>query len=313
MSRGRDAANPTEFPRAGWMDIGSRIVKSFGSDRISLISAGVAFFGLLALFPAFTALLAVGGLVLDTSVIVEQLDASEGVVPPDVVEILRNQAQSVTLAGGLELTLLLSVLLAIWSASRGVATLCDGLNVVYKEEEKRSFFLRSAVSVGLTLIIMVGVLAAVLAIVALPVLLSFAALTPIAEVATQLLTWVLLAALIIASISLIYRLGPARSNARWSWISPGAIVAWLLWLIASIGFTIYVQNFASYNESFGAIGGVIVLMMWLWISAMAILIGGKVNAEMEHQTREDTTTGPEKPMGSRGAVVADELGPARDA
>ena len=128
----------------------------------------------------------------------------------------------------------------------------------------------------------------------------------------QILTWGVLAAIIIASISLIYRLGPSRSNARWSWISPGAVVAWIAWLAASAGFTIYVKNFASYNESFGAIGGVIILMMWLWISSMAILIGGKVNAEMEHQTRKDTTTGPEKPMGSRGAVMADTLGPTRD-
>lgn len=312
MTRGRNADAPTEIPRAGWLDIGARIVDSFGSDRISLISAGVAFFGLLALFPAFTALLAVGGLLLDTSVIIDQLNASRGVVPEDVLSILRDQAQSVTLADGLELTLIISVALAIWSASRGVATLCDGLNIVYEEEEKRGFFLRSAIFVGLTLTIMLGVLAAIMAIVALPVLLSFATLTPTAELAAQVLIWAVLAAMIIASISLIYRLGPSRSDARWRWISPGAVIAWFVWLAASIGFTIYVTNFASYNESFGALGGVIILMMWLWISSMAILIGGKVNAEMEHQTAKDTTTGPEKPMGSRGAVMADTLGRTRD-
>lgn len=312
MTRGRDAATPTEIPRTGWLDIGARIVDSFGSDRISLISAGVAFFGLLALFPAFTALLAVGGLLLDTSLILDQLDASRGVIPADVLNILRDQAKSVTLADGLELTLIISVLLAIWSASRGVATLCDGLNIVYDEDEKRGFFLRSVVFVGLTLLIMLGVLAAIIAIVALPVLLSFVTLTPMAELAAQILTWGVLAAIIIASISLIYRLGPSRRNARWSWISPGAAVAWFAWLAASIGFTTYVKNFASYNESFGALGGVIILMMWLWISSMAILVGGKVNAEMEHQTRKDTTTGPEKPMGSRGAVMADTLGATRD-
>ncbi|MCI2394027.1 YihY/virulence factor BrkB family protein [Aliiroseovarius sediminis] len=311
MARGRDAQTPTDIPSSGWMDIAARIARRVGRDRISLIAAGVAFFGILALFPAITALLAVGGLVLDPGVIVSQMDRFEGVIPADALSIIRTQATSVTQAEGLELTLILSIGLALWSSSRGVATLCDGLNIVYEEDEKRGFFKRNAIFLLLTALLMMGILVAIGVIVALPLVLQFLSLDPIADLATRVGTWILLLGITIAGISILYRFGPSRSNARWRWISTGSIFACIGWMGASFAFTIYVSNFASYNESFGAIAGVIILLMWLWLSAMVILIGGKVNAEMEHQTRKDTTTGPDKPMGERGAVMADTLGQAR--
>ncbi|MCK8463183.1 YihY/virulence factor BrkB family protein [Aliiroseovarius sp. S1339] len=311
MARGRDASIPTNIPREGWMDIAARVARWFGQDRISLVAAGVAFFGILALFPAITALLAVGGLVLDPSLIVSQMDRFQGVIPADALSIIRDQATSVAQADGLELALILSIGLALWSSSRGVATLCDGLNIVYEEDEKRGFFKKNATFLVLTALMMLGILVAIIVIVALPVALQFLSLDPIADLATRIGTWALLIAMTIGGISILYRFGPSRSNARWGWISPGAILACVCWMAASFAFTIYVSNFASYNESFGAIAGVIILLMWLWISAMVILVGGKVNAEMEHQTRKDTTTGPEKPMGARGAAMADTLGQAR--
>ncbi len=311
MARGRDARTPTDIPHSGWLDIAARFVRSFGRDRISLIAAGVAFFGILALFPAITALLAIGGLVLDPSVIVAQMDRFQGVVPADALSIIRTQATSVAQSNGLELTLIISMGLALWSSSRGVATLCDGLNIVYSEEEKRGFFLRNATSLSLTILLMLGILIAIVVIVALPLALEFLSLDPIADLATRIGTWGLLIVLTIAGLSVLYRFGPSRRDARWRWISPGAVLACLFWIAASFGFTIYVSNFASYNESFGTIAGVIILLMWLWISAMVVLAGGKLNAEMEHQTRKDTTVGPDRPMGERGAVVADTLGPTR--
>lgn len=311
MARGRDARTPTDIPGQGWLDIAARIARRFGRDRINLIAAGVAFFGILALFPAITALLAVGGLVLDPGLIVSQMDRFQGVVPADALSIIRDQATSVAQADGLELTLILSVGLALWSSSRGVATLCDGLNIVYAEDEKRGFFKRNATFLALTALLMLGILLAIMVIVALPLLLGFLSLDPIADLATRIGTWGLLILMTIAGISVLYRFGPSRKDARWAWISPGAVLACLCWMAASFAFTVYVSSFASYNESFGAIAGVIILLMWLWISAMVVLVGGKVNAEMEHQTRVDTTTGPDKPMGERGAVMADTLGQTR--
>ncbi|MCK8482580.1 YihY/virulence factor BrkB family protein [Aliiroseovarius sp. S2029] len=311
MARGREARTPTDIPHSGWLDIAARFLRSFGRDRISLIAAGVAFFGILALFPAITAVLAIGGLVLDPSVIVAQMDRFQGVVPADALSIIRTQATSVAQANGLELTLIISMGLALWSSSRGVATLCDGLNIVYSEEEKRGFFLRNATFLSLTILLMLGILIAIVVIVALPLALEFLSLDPIADLATRIGTWGLLIVLTIAGLSVLYRFGPSRRDARWRWISPGAVLACLFWIAASFGFTIYVSNFASYNESFGTIAGVIILLMWLWISAVVVLAGGKLNAEMEHQTRKDTTVGPDRPMGERGAVVADTLGPTR--
>ena len=311
MARGRDAQHPIDIPRRGWIDITVRIAQQIGQDRISLVAAGVAFFGILALFPAVTALLAIGGLVLDPSLIVSQMDRFQGVIPADALSIIRAQATSVSQADRLELALIASTGLALWSSSRGVATLCDGLNIVYSEVEKRGFIKKNAIFIMLTALMMLGILVAIIVIVALPVALNLLSLEPIADLATRIGTWGLLIVITISGISTLYRFGPSRSDARWSWISPGAVFACLGWVAASFAFTIYVSNFADYNESFGAIAGVIILLIWLWISAMVILVGGKLNAEMEHQTRKDTTTGPEKPMGERGAVVADTLGQAQ--
>ena len=311
--RGRDAASPGEIPRKGLLDALWRIKNDVLSENMPLIAAGVAFYGLLAIFPAITALMAIAGLVYKPVELVNVFRGASAVVPPDVSDILINQAQAVASAdqGGLTFGVVLGVSLAFWSASTGVGSLVQGLNVAYGERETRSFVWLRLRTLAMTVAMMVGLIVAAALIVVVPIVLAFAVISPQLATLVQLVAYVPLALIFILGVTALYRWGPDRKRAKWRWLSPGAIFASVLWLFASIGFSIYVQTFGSYNETFGSLGGVIVLLMWLWISALVVLLGAKLNAELEAQTARDTTIGPREPMGFRGAVKADRLGDAR--
>ena len=314
MARGRDAESPGEIPRSGWFDILWRVKARVTDDRVGLLAAGIAFYALLALFPAIAALLAIGGLALDPPQIIDQMTRFAGVVPSDVLNIIKDQATAVTGSSdtGLGLTLIISLGLALWSSSRGMASLVQGLNVVYEEREKRGFIALNAQIIVLTLLLILGFLVGIAAIVVLPTALNFLTLGSVGEALIGALRWVLLIAMTMVGLAVIFRYGPSRSNAKWRWVSPGAVLGCLLWIIASAGFTFYVTRFSTYNESFGALGGVVVLILWLWISAFVIMLGAELNAEMEAQTGRDSTVGPSEPMGERGAYKADHLGQGRD-
>jgi membrane protein len=185
------------------------------------------------------------------------------------------------------------------------------MNIAYDEEEKRGFLKLALLNLALTLFLIVGFLLGISAATVVPAVLAYVALGPLAELATRAASWAVLLVLASGGIAVLYRYGPNRANAKWRWITPGAVLATAIWLAASIGFGFYVSNFASYNETFGALGGVVVLLMWLWLSAYSILLGAEVDAEIEAQTAIDSTTGPEKPMGQRGATKADILGESR--
>ena len=313
MARGREARTPTAIPKAGWLDILWRMKSRMAEERVSLLAAGVAFYALLALFPAIAALLAIGGLALDPPQIVDQITKFAGVVPEDVLSIIRDQATAVTGASdsGLGWTLAFSVGLALWSASRGMASLVQALNAVYQEREKRGFFTLNIQIVGLTLLLILGFLIGIAAIVGLPTLLAVVNLGPTGEMVVGALRWVLLIAMTMVGLGVIFRFGPSRTNARWRWLSIGAVVGCALWIVASVAFTFYVSQFSTYNESFGTLAGVVVLILWLWISAFVIILGAQLNAEIEAQTERDTTVGPPEPMGERGAYKADHLGESR--
>ena len=210
--------------------------------------------------------------------------------------------------GGLGLALVLGLSLSLYSASRSMASLVQGLNVAYDEKEKRSFFKVILVTLALTLVMVVGFVFAVTAAIALPALFNILILPSWIQGILSIASWVLMALLVVTGLSIVYRFGPSRKEAKWQWLTTGAVTACILWLIASISFSIYVSNFASYNETFGSIAGVIILLMWLWISSFIILLGAELNAEIEAQTKIDSTIGPKKPMGSRGATKADILG-----
>lgn len=312
MARGRTAETPDDIPAKGWKDILFRVKDELGEDRVGLIAAGVAFYGLLALFPAITAILAVGGLLIAPGEIVEQIGAMQGIVPEAAMNIIMDQATEIAGSrdGGLGLTALLGIVLAIYSASKGMSSLMDGMNVAYDEEEERGFFRLKLETIGLTLLLIFGLIIGVGAMIALPSFLNFVTWGVLAEALSAVISFAILGGLTLVGLSLIYRYGPSRDTAELSWVTPGAVVATILWFVGSAGFAFYVGNFGSYNETFGAVAGVVVLMMWLWISAYVIMLGAELNAEMEAQTRHDSTVGRDEPMGTRGAEKADHLGAA---
>ncbi|KRS18379.1 YihY/virulence factor BrkB family protein [Roseovarius indicus] len=314
--RGQAATHPVEIPRRGWWDICRRLIAGIPADHLSVVAAGVAFFGLLAIFPAVVALISIAGVLLDPADVASQLEVYVTMLPQEAAAIIEDQILKVT--GGDEkatgFAAILGLLLAIYGATRGMMTLMEGMNIAYGERETRGFVRLYATGVALTVVIIVGLLTALVFMIVLPAVVGFLGLSGAMETAITWLQWPVLAVLAILGLAVLYRFGPARTPARWRWISPGAVVAMILWMIGTIGFSLYTQNFASYNETYGTLGGVIILLTWLWLSSFIVLAGAKLNAEIEHQTRRDTTTGPPKPEGERGAIKADTypegLGPA---
>ena len=307
--RGRSAEKPTDIPKRGWLDILKRVGKQLSKDRISIISAGVAFYALLAIFPGLAALIAIYGLVFDPQQVVQQIDALGAMLPQEATDLVAGQLGDVASAGSgkLGLAAAVGILLALWSASAGVRTLMEALNVAYHEQEKRGFFRFYATALLLTLGAVFAAIVAIGLIVAMPAALSLLGLSDFAEILIGIGQFVLLAVLMIFGLSVVYRFGPSREEARWSWVTPGAIVATVIWVVGSALFAIYVRSFASYNETYGSLGAVVILLMWFLLTAYAILIGAELNGEMERQTEKDTTEGEDKPMGSRGAYAADTV------
>jgi membrane protein len=310
MTRGRNAEAPTEIPAKGWKDIAFRVKDELASDHVGLIAAGVAFYALLAIFPAVTALMALAGLVLEPAEVTAQLETLTRMIPKEAAQIILDQA--VAVAGsedaGLGLAFVIGLALAIYSASKGMGSLIEGLNVAFDEDETRGFIKKTIVTLLLTVFLITGLIVGLLSTLAVPAMLELIALPSWMETTLSLLRWLALAVLSVFGLGVLYRYGPARDNAEWQWLTPGAVTACVIWLVASVGFSIYVSNFGSYNESFGSMAGVIILLMWLWISAFIVLLGAELNAEIEAQTSVDTTVGPDQPMGSRGAEKADNLG-----
>jgi membrane protein len=308
--RGRDAATPSQLPRSGWRDIVLRVKDDISKHNIDIVAAGVALYALLALFPALIALISLYGWFADPTQVEQQITAFTGVLPQNVQALLTTQMQEI--AGGAESTLgvgaILGFLFTLWSASKGMKALFTALNIVYDEEEKRGFITLNALAIVLTLGALVFGIVALALIAILPPLLGHLGLEAIARVAVSLVRWPLLAVAVMVALAVLYRYGPSRDHPQWSWVSWGAVVATVLWLITSILFSVYVANFGSYNETYGSLGVVVVFLMWLYLSAYIVLIGAELNAEMEHQTTRDTTRGAEQPMGRRGAQKADTVG-----
>ncbi len=310
MVRGRDAETPTEIPAKGWKDILWRVKDEIAEDRVGLIAAGVAFYGLLALFPALSAVLAIAGLVMDPQQVTEQIRQLEGVVPSQVLEIITNQTKEVAGAnsGGLGLAAVAGLLIALYSASKGTGSLMQGMNVAYDETESRSFFKKIAVQLGLTLFLILGIVIGLAATVVVPAILSLLNESRMVETIGTIIAWSIMFVLSIFGLGFFYAFAPDRDRPEFRWVTPGALTACILWLIASAGFGFYVANFGTYNESFGALAGVVVMLMWFWMSAFIVLLGAELNAEAEAQTRKDTTVGYNEPTNGREAVKTNEAG-----
>ena len=287
-----------------------RVKDETARDNLSLVAAGVAFYALLAIFPAIAATVSIYGLLVDPQTVSEQLAATSQVLPEEARGIIEEQLSRVTSSApaALGLGAIVSLLLALWSANKGTQSLIAALNIVYDEREKRGFVRLTLISLGLTLAIILFVIVGLAAIAALPALLGNLGLPEEVRRLAGWLRWPLLGLGFVIGLAVLYRFAPSRNEPRWRWVSWGAVLATVLWLTGSALFSWYVANFGAYNETYGSIGAVAVLMMWFWLSALIVLLGAELNAEMEHQTGRDTTRGPERPMGERGAYVADTLG-----
>lgn len=310
-SRGRQAAKPQQISKSGWRDIAWRVKDKMRKDKLSIVSAGVAFYALWALFPALFALVAIYGLVSDPQQVEQQVGAMAAILPPEAAEIVRNQLHSVVQASGTALGFgaAFGLLFALWSASIGIRTLMEALNVCYEEEEKRGFVKFYGTALLLTLGAILGVVIAIGTVVALPAVLGFLGLGNVLENVIAYARWPLLAVLVMFGLAVLYRYGPSRDQPRWQWVTPGALFATVMWIIGSALFSLYVTNFGNYNQTYGAMGAVIIMLTWFLLSAYAVLIGAEVNAEAERQTKNDTTRGKPERMGQRRAHAADTVGP----
>jgi membrane protein len=309
-ARGRAADTPREIPAAGWRDVLWRVKARVSEDDLSLVAAGVAFYGLLAIFPGIAATVSIYGLLVDPQTVSAQLAATSELLPAEARGIIEEQLTRVTSSAttALGLGAIVSLLLALWSANKGTQSLISALNIVYHEREKRGFVRLTLISLGLTLGIILFLIVGLAAIAVMPALFGHLGLPePVARL-VRWLRWPVLGLGFVIGLGLLYRFAPSRTEPRWRWVSWGAVLATVLWLVGSALFSWYVANFGSYNETYGSIGAVAVLMMWFWLSALFVLLGAELNAEMEHQTRRDTTRGPERPLGERGAYVADTVG-----
>lgn len=309
QDRGRHAAKPTEIPRKGWRDVLLRTKSEMAADHVSVVSAGVAFFGLLALFPAIAATISIAGLLIDPATMQERIATLAAGLPEDAASILTKQATSVASndkAGGI--AAVIGLLLALYSASKGMKTLMEGMNIAYDEVEDRGFVMVNVTALSLTIFLVIGLILGLSATIVLPATMAYLGLPGWIETLATILSWVLLAVLTVVGLAVLYRFGPSRAAPMWRWVTPGAALATVLWLLGSAAFSIYVANFGSYGETYGALGGIIILLTWLWLSSFIVLMGAELNSEMEHQTQRDSTTGMQQPMGERGAVKADTVG-----
>ena len=313
QGRGRRAMAPWEIPWAGWKDIFWRVYASVNDNRLLAVAAGVVFYSLLAIFPAIAAFVSLYGLIADASTIDSHLSLAAGIFPAGAVDILHEQIARLTAKGDAKLSLgfITGLAVALWSANAGMKAIIDALNVVYDEKEKRSFVKLNLLSLLFTLVAILSLMIALAAVVIAPIIFSVIGLSSFFSLAIVVLRWPLLLVLAAVALAAIYRYGPSRTEARWQWLSVGSVAAAIGWLITSALFSWYIAHFGAYNATYGSLGAAVGMMMWMWISAIVILLGGELNAEIEHQTAHDSTVGAEKPLGERGAVMADTIGAAR--
>ncbi|WP_306152526.1 YihY/virulence factor BrkB family protein [Roseovarius sp. MMSF_3281] len=303
------AARPSELGYRAWWRVLRRVMGESDNRNLGLIAAGVAFYTMLSIFPAIAATIAIWGLVADPQTIASQLEMAQHLLPAGAYGIVEEQVAALIRSTGttLQLTGIVSILLAVWTARNGVAALIRGLNAIYREEHRKSTIKRYAMAIGLTMLLIGVVIIAFASVVLVPILLNFLTLPFGLEALISAVKWVIVLGVVLFSIGLIYRYGPNRRGARTAWITPGAIFALVTWAAGSIAFSIYLRNFGSLNEVYGSIGAVVALLLWLYLSAQVVLLGALLNAEVELETRRDTTVGASRPAGERKAFVADHI------
>lgn len=306
---GREAETPTAIPAQGWWQVTKRAFAEAKADNVPVLAGGVAFFAFLALFPALIAALTLYGLVADPAEAARQVQDLAAALPEAARPILVDQLAAVTSAsnGALGVGLVVALVAALWSASGGTMNLIKATNVAYDEDETRGFLKLRGLALGLTLAAVVFVLITIALVAVVPAVFDALGLGGAGLVIAQIVRWVLLVGLVVAALAVVYRVAPDRDAPQMRWVSTGAIVATVLWVAGSVVFSLYVDNFGKYNKTYGALAGVVVLMLWLYLTSFVVLLGAEINAESERQTARDTTHGPPVPMGERDAVAADTV------
>jgi membrane protein len=310
IERGRAASDPWKIPAAGWKDVMVRSWAEVGANNIFLAAGGVTYAGLVALFPALAALVSIYGLILDPAQVERQVRAMSSFLPEESTQIISDELHSLIShsSSSLGISVGISLLIALWSASRGTSGLINALNIAYRQTETRGYIKLNLVAIGLTLAMIACGITAIALVGILPAAIQFLGLGALAKWGLLILEWPLLIAMVLGSLATLYHFAPSREKPQWRWVSPGAVAATLLWLLGSLAFTIYVAHFNSYGKTYGSLGGVVILLTWLWLTSFTALFGAVINAEVERQTTKDTTEPGGKPMGSRGAFAADTLG-----
>jgi len=306
---GRDATRPYHIPLKGWWQVAQRVWTESSRDNLSVVAAGCAFFALFAVFPALSALISLYGMTADPATVEQQFGMLASVLPTQAYDIVIEQIHRISAASGQTLgwSLALSLGLALWSANAGTQAVLAALNIAYEEPERRSLVQYYLNAFTFTIIGIVGGVVMLLAILYVPILFAFTGYSHAFGLVVGVARWPFLALFVLSLLALLYRYGPCRRNAKWRWVSVGSLFAMAVWLIASAAFSLYVSNFANYDRIYGSLGALIILLLWLYISFYIVLLGAEINAELELQTAKDTTAGKPRPMGDRGAFVADHV------
>ena len=306
---GIHADKPTEIPWRGWKQILKRAWAENKADNMPIIAGGVAFFGFLSIFPALIALISLYGLVASPETVARQVEDLSAQLPDSAADLIGEQLEAIVNNSGsaLSISLVVSILAALWSASGGVGNVVTAVNLAYDEVEARNFVRLKLLSLGLTFAAILFVLVTFGLVAVVPQVIEALPLGVVGTILAQVARWVLLLAVFSGALAVLYRVAPDRDSPRFTWVSLGAVIVTVIWAAVSVGFAVYVDNFGSYDKTYGAIAGVIVLMLWLYLTCYLVLLGAEINSEAEHQTAHDTTTGEPQPMGARDAQMADTL------
>lgn len=307
---GAQAEKPSEVAAKGWFQIAKRAWAEAKADQVPLLSAGVAFYAFLSIFPAFIAAILLYSLVAEPEQITDQVESFASGLPTEAQELLTGQLENLAAdQQSVGIGLVIAVGLALWSAAGGMGNMITAVNIAYDEEEERGFVKRKVLALALTLGAIVFMILTLALVAVFPAVIDQVVetlgLPSWATVVAEVLRWLVLLVALTVALAVLYRYAPDRDAPKVRWVTVGATIATVLWILASVGFSLYVNNFGSYGDTYGPLAGVVVLLLWLWITCYAILLGAEANAESEQQTAKDTTKGPEQPIGERGAVKAD--------
>lgn len=309
LQLGRLADSPLGIPWIGWKRVLRRTAHEMISDKISLVAAGCAFWGTLALFPAISMLVAIYGLVFDAATAEPHMALLRDLLPPSAFHLIEDRVHELVNRPPMMLTrnLALSTGVTLWSAATGTKSMLAALNLAYEERERRKFMHFQLVAFAMTMLGLIGAAIGMATLVGLPSAFMFVGLTKHTKALVHIASLAGVVGFVVLNLSLLYRFGPSRTAPRWQWVTPGAVVATILWLVVSLVFSFYVGHLSTYDTMYGSIGAVAGVMMWFFVTVYVVLLGAELNAELELQTARDSTGGKPRPIGYRGAYVADHV------